>query len=107
MTDAILTQAQLRELFIYDPNTGNFFARKTRGRFCATESVGTISQTGYCHIHINRKKYFAHRLAWLYMIGEFPAQQIDHKNGIRHDNRWFNLRSVSYTHLTLPTNREV
>ncbi len=36
-----------------------------------------------------------HRLAWLYMYGEWPVGDIDHINGIRDDNRLINLRSVS------------
>ena len=41
------------------------------------------------------KKYYAHRLAWLYVHGEFPKNGMDHINGLRNDNRIINLRAVS------------
>ena len=40
------------------------------------------------------KKYYAHRLAFLYVKGFLPEYEIDHKNRIRHDNKWSNLRHV-------------
>ena len=38
------------------------------------------------------KRYSAHRLAWLYMTGDWPPDEVDHKNRVRTDNRWDNLR---------------
>jgi len=46
-------------------------------------------------IIINKEHYLAHRLAWLYVNGEFPPDQIDHINHVRNDNRIKNLRTVS------------
>lgn len=50
---------------------------------------------GYVQIMIDRKVYSGHRLAWLYVYGEWPRGQIDHVNGIRNDNRIANLRESS------------
>jgi hypothetical protein len=85
----------LREMLIYNPETGIFvwkIGRKGRGTK-AGAIAGSIKK-GRVYIGISNKAYFAHRLAWLYMIGEWPKYQIDHINGDTTDNRWVNLRDV-------------
>jgi hypothetical protein len=92
MTNEILTQAKLREMFEYDLETGEFKSKIRRGRFGKLKLVGTINPSGYRNIHINHKRFYAHRLVWLYLYGNMPENQIDHINGVRHDNRLCNLR---------------
>jgi len=43
-------------------------------------------------ITIDRRTYRAHRLAWLYVYGVWPASEIDHINQDGGDNRLQNLR---------------
>lgn len=50
---------------------------------------------GYLTVRIFGRSYKAHRLAWLYMTGAWPALDVDHKNGVHDDNRWDNLREVT------------
>jgi hypothetical protein len=46
-------------------------------------------------IQINGKTYQAHRLAFLYMTGKFPPDEVDHINHEPSDNRFVNLRQVT------------
>ena len=86
---AELTAVRLRELLSYDPETGIFRWRNPQGKRRAI--AGSPEPRGYVRIAIDRRLYRAHRLAFLYMIGEWPSQ-IDHCNGNPADNRWVNLR---------------
>jgi hypothetical protein len=57
--------------------------------------VGTKGRDGYLYTSINRRVYSIHRLIWLYVTGEWSVNEIDHKNGVRNDNRWRNLREAT------------
>lgn len=92
----MITQSRLKELFEYSPSTGLFTRIAVRaGRGKCGDIAGAIRGDGYKCIEVDGKKYLSHRLAWLYVHGEFPQEQIDHINGIRFDNRMENLRAVS------------
>lgn len=88
----MLSAKELKNLISYDPGTG-VFERKIKTS--ANAGSGGLNKHGYIVISIASKPYYAHRLAWLYMTGEWPKGQIDHINGIRHDNRFSNIRDVS------------
>ena len=88
-----LSQERLKELLDYDPETGVFRWRvRTNGRICVGDIAGSVHIKGHRYIGVDRGLYFAHRLAWLYMTGQWPLDQIDHKNTLPDDNRWENLR---------------
>ncbi len=98
-----LTHEQLRDLLAYEPETGLFRWRVDRGAAWhgkilnarAGDIAGTETERGYRAIRIDGRNYYAHRLAWLYMTGEWPKKQIDHVNANRDDNRWENLRAAT------------
>ena len=92
-----LTQELLKTLFHYNSETG-VFTRKLKWAVRQTlgEVVGVKTGNGYLKTSINDKEYFLHRLAVLYMTGSFPAEDTDHINHKRDDNRWINLREVSH-----------
>jgi hypothetical protein len=99
MATADVTAARLRELLHYDPDTG-IFTRKVRTshRINVGDKAGSLRPDGYLKISLHHKAFLSHRLAWLYMTGEWPEHQIDHINGVRTDNRFVNLRDVTPTH---------
>lgn len=88
-------QAKLKELFHYDPETGLFVRKVSRGNTKAGDVAGSKDNKGYLRVLFNGKREKLHRLAFLYMEGRFPSGQVDHKNGVKDDNRWENLREVS------------
>lgn len=89
----MLTAERLRELFRYDPETGEFYRKvKVNNRCPAGQRVGTINGSGYVILTVDYKIYLAHRLAWLYVHGELPSEDIDHINLDKADNRISNLR---------------
>jgi hypothetical protein len=91
-----LTQKRLKELLDYDPNTGVFTWRvSTTNRVRVGGVAGTVHPQGYRQIRVDGRIHKAHRLAWLWMTGDWPLDQIDHINGVRADNRLANLRPAT------------
>jgi hypothetical protein len=92
----MITQRRLRDLLSYDPETGIFRWRVSRGKAKSGAVAGSINKsTGYRIIMLFGRRYKAHRLAWFYMKGEWPVDKIDHRNTIRNDNRFKNLREAT------------
>lgn len=92
-----LTQTHLKEWLHYARETGVFTWRaRPSNRVSIGAVAGSLSQArGYWTIYIGGRNYQAHRLAWLYVTGDWPVAQIDHVNGAREDNRFVNLREAS------------
>jgi len=87
-----ITAELVREMFLYNPKTGKFRTKPRKYAHLYKPSAGYLNPNGYMMCTINRKTYRMHRLAWLYVHGELPANGLDHINGIKHDNRIANLR---------------
>jgi len=93
----MLTQERLKERLHYDPDTGIFTWRVTLNNAVKKGFVAGYKRTsGYRSIVVDGKKYFSHRLAWLYIRGTWPAHQIDHINNVKDDNRICNLRESTH-----------
>jgi hypothetical protein len=91
-----LTVQRLRELLAYDPETGVFTWLVTKSSRAVKGSVaGSINGEGYRQIQLDGAMYAAHHLAWFYVKGGWPTEQIDHRNCTRDDNRFTNLREAS------------
>ena len=90
-----LTQERLQEILEYSADTGDFTFRFSRGGSREGSVAGSVLKDGYVRISIDYRIYSAHRLAWLYVNGSWPAGDIDHVDGDPSNNRFANLRDVS------------
>jgi hypothetical protein len=111
MKDKELPIAFLRECFDYDPETGVLAWRMRPREHFTTTGVWKVwnarfagkpakaDSWGYLSIRLtyNRRQFSAgaHRVAWALATGAWPQEQIDHRNGIRSDNRLANLRAAT------------
>ena len=92
----MLTQSRLKEVLHYDPETGVFVWKVTRNNRVRMGNIaGVKHHSGYMQITVDKKLYRSHRLAFLYMYGSFPIEQIDHKDGDRANNKIDNLRECT------------
>jgi len=91
-----LTQENLRALLKYNKESGRFTWLVDK---CYNAQIGATAgcerKDGYRQIMIDGKAYLEHRLAFLYVNGYFPEHDIDHKSGVRDDNRWGKIRGAS------------
>ena len=91
-----LTQKRLKELLAYNPRMG-IFKWKNNGRSSRIDGIaGSKNGGGYVQICVDGKSYLASRLAYLYIKGYFPEYEVDHRDRVRDNNKWKNLRHVTH-----------
>lgn len=93
----MISVAELREYFRYDPTTGGLFIAKSTGRGCGSvgSRAGSVQVSGYRMVGFRGKKYREHILAVALQTGIWPTQPIDHRDNSfagRSNNKWDNIR---------------
>jgi len=78
---------ELCKKLFYESESGKFY-------WLNGKLAGCLDRYGYRRITVDNRHYGAHRLAWLFVNGEFPVGELDHINGDKDDNRICNLRIV-------------
>lgn len=95
--DLPMTADLARILWDYEPLAGtlrwkgNAHYRHAR----KGDIAGTIDGHGYRIVTFYGKKFKTSRLAFLIMTGAWPPELAEHKNTIRSDDRWINLRPAN------------
>ena len=80
---------ELWEAFDYKPLTGEL-VRRSNNLTC-----GSSIQNGYAHVHFQGKRWKRSRFVWTWVTGKDSANQLDHINRHRSDDRFWNLREAS------------
>jgi hypothetical protein len=94
----MLTHDRLLYLLTYDPVTGLFrWRNSTSSKTTVGKIAGTTTKRGYVAICLDYKLYYAHRLAWFYVHGVWPKDEIDHKDRCKSNNWLDNLREAHGT----------
>lgn len=107
----MLTQAQLKHLLHYDPETGEWIWLNPPNHNTRLKGqlAGNRRRDGYLLIRINGQAYYSSRLAFLYMTGEMPRMEVDHKDRDPANDAWVNLREATSSqnkyNRTLDSNR--
>ena len=86
----------LRAKLSYDPLTGHISLRVANQATKAGYIYSSRYPGEYITVPYGKGRARANRAAWVMMTGEQP-DIVDHINGICHDNRWCNLRSVTHS----------
>ena len=94
LNESLLSLHALKNALDYDPITGLFKWKMHKQKARLGKIAGHKESRGYLQIYINKKYYMAHRLAWFYVYGTWPANEIDHFDGNRMNNKIENLRQA-------------
>ncbi len=91
----MISAKEARKHLRYVASTGQLWWRIRASGRRMNRPAGSLAVQGYITVTVCGKSYKAHRLIWLMQTGRWPKPEADHKNTIRRDNRWRNLREAT------------
>jgi hypothetical protein len=97
--EAALSRKRLRARLRYDPVTGEFsWVRKDKRAKTTRAGTRAVNANNHRHVDIQFDGYAfkAHRLAWFYVTGRWPKDEIDHADCDGWNNCWSNLREATH-----------
>ena len=86
--------ARLKSVLYYHPKSGDFIRLEDASNQRAGTQAGCIDSQGYMRISIDGVRHKSHRLAFFYMRGRWPKEEVDHRDTVKHHNWWSNLREA-------------
>lgn len=86
----------VRREFTYNPFTGEIRNKITGGVGGIKYSGTSSSPKPYIRIRVGDSNFYVHRVIWVWMTGEQPEGEVDHKDSDGLNNRWVNLRDLSH-----------
>lgn len=91
-----LSHDEITAFFSYDQKSGQLiWKQRFSNRTNIGENAGGLVPNGYIVIGIKGRRYYAHRIIWNYIYGDWPKGEIDHIDGNRANNTINNLRDVT------------
>ena len=79
----------------YDPESGELYWRLDRSAAVRAGMPAGTDHEGYKRLKLGKGKYLAHRVAYLLQTGAWPDGLLDHRNRVKSDNTWANLRPAT------------
>ena len=93
------TPKRIRELLEYDRATGLFRWRKMQPSKTKTYAPGWFKGNkgirNYRSLWIDKRRYLAHVIAYVIVVGRWPIHEVDHRDRDQANNKWINLRHAT------------